>query len=135
MPTATTPKKRARACESFLAALEETHLVSEAAKAAGIHRATAYEWRKQDPQFAAAWGDVEDRSTEVLEQIAVRRAAQGSDVLLMFLLKARRPELYREHHHVEHTGPGGDRMKVEFNLDEVSRKVLSDVLRRRPAGS
>ena len=91
---------------AFLAALEDTHLVTEACKAAGIHRSTAYNRRAHDAEFARQWAEIEEASTEALERIAVRRASEGSDVLLIFLLKARRPEVYRDHHRVEHTGPG-----------------------------
>ncbi len=45
-----------------------------------------------------------DQSVEDLEAEARRRAREGSDVLLIFLLKANRPEKYRERHEVRHTG-------------------------------
>src|SRR5207253_2000949 len=38
-----------------------------------------------------------------LEAVAIKRAHDGSDVLLIFLLKARRPDVYRDNHRVEHT--------------------------------
>ena len=60
--------------------------------------------RQRDDQFALAWADVEEASTEELERVAVRRACEGSDVLLIFLLKARRPEKYRDNVHVQHSG-------------------------------
>ncbi len=124
-PTVPTPKKaRAREAKdwapAFLTALEDTHLVTESAKRAGIHRDTAYDRRSKDEAFARAWGDVEERSTEIHEQIAVKRAAAGSDLLLMFLLKARRPDVYREHHHVQHAGD------VEVNLSLVTDPDLRD---------
>jgi hypothetical protein len=36
-----------------------------------------------------------ERGTDALEDVAVDRAIAGSDTLLMFLLRARRPEKYR----------------------------------------
>lgn len=134
----------------FLAALEETHLVTEASKRAGIHRQRAYERRSSDPKFAEQWAEIEERSTELLEREAYRRAAVGvekpvfqggeevgrvrefSDTLLIFLLKARRPDTYRENVRHEHTGAGGEPLQVRVQLDAAEREALSDVLRRRP---
>lgn len=125
-----TPKKK----ERFLAAFGETHLVSEAAKRAGVDRTTAYRWRQQDETFALAWADVEERSTEELEQVAVKRATTGSDVLLIFLLKARKPEVYRENtHRVELTGAEGGAPIEVLQVDEFdaeTRKLAHDLLAR-----
>ena len=127
---------------TFLQVLEDEHLVSEAARRIGVHRQRAYEWRAADEEFARAWAEVEERSTELLEREAYRRAAIGvdkpihhqgvrvdtvkefSDVLLIFLLKARRPGVYREHYHHEHTGPEGGPLTAEILT--VSAKEASD---------
>ena len=74
---------------AFLAAFAETSMVTEACKAAGIARRTAYDRRQRDEAFALAWADVEERSTEDLEHVAVRRAKEGSDTLLIFLCSSR----------------------------------------------
>lgn len=166
-PTSPTPKKGARAkrrpqgqhakpgwLEAFLAAFEETHLVTEAAKRAGIHRDTAYERRGRDPEFARRWSEAEERSTELLEREAYRRAAVGterpvfykgkevgavreySDVLLIFLLKARRPAVYRER--VEHTGAGGGPLehRVALDLSKLTDEQLAALEAIQPdAGS
>ena len=117
---------------AFLEGLEETHLVAEAAKRVGIHRQRAYEWRGADLTFAAEWAEIEERSTELLEREAYRRAAVGtdkpvyqggemvgtvkeySDLLLIFLLKARRPTVYRENQRIEHTGVDGAPIQAEI---------------------
>jgi hypothetical protein len=104
---------------TFLAAYAQCHTVTEACAAASIARQTARERRRSDPEFARMWDEVVEADTEVLEREAFRRAAleherpiyQGgelvgtervfSDNLLMFLLKSRRPEVYRDNAHVE----------------------------------
>lgn len=88
--------------DRFFKALIETNLPYEACKAAGVSRTYAYKQRREDPEFAEVWADCIERGTEILEQIAVRRAAEGSDTLMMFILKSRRPEVYRENVHHEH---------------------------------
>lgn len=88
----------------FLEAFAETGMVSQACRIAGINRSTAYRARQRNETFALAWADVEERATEELESVARQRAVDGSDTLMIFLLKARRPETYRENVKIEHGG-------------------------------
>lgn len=88
----------------FLAALESEGTVSAACKLAGIDRSTAYRERQRDEDFAVAWSDVEQQVTDALEGKAVALALAGDTRLLEFLLKARRPDRYRDNVKVEHTG-------------------------------
>jgi len=81
---------------AFLAAFAEAGSVATACRAAGINRSTVYRERQRDEQFAVAWADTEEGVTDMLEAEALRRAMDGSDRLLMVLLRARRPEVYRE---------------------------------------
>ena len=80
----------------FLDALRMHGMVTAAAQTAGIHRDTAYFERSVDPAFAAEWKEALDRGVDMLEDVAKQRAYAGSDTLLIFLLKAHRPERYRE---------------------------------------
>lgn len=107
----------------FLNALAKRGNISDACKAAKIHRSTAYEHQQTDEQFAAAWLVALDEGADVLEAEAHRRAVNGlvrkkftkdgdpindpatgeqyvereySDTLLIFLLKGARPEKYRD---------------------------------------
>ena len=85
------------------------------AEAIGAGRATVYAWREEDEAFAAAWDVAVEESTDSMEREALRRAVRGtdkpvfqggelvgtisehSDTLLIFMLKARRPNVYRDH--------------------------------------
>lgn len=111
--TLTHPKKRA-----FLAAYAHLGNITEAAKAATIYRTTHYDWLKTDPDYTAAYHQVREAAADRLETEALRRAVDGterpifykgeqiatvteySDTLLIFLLKAARPDKYRERWHV-----------------------------------
>ena len=91
-----------------------------AAARAGISRRTVYDWREGDAEFARAWDTAVDAGTDRLEDEALRRAAKGtlrpvyqggkrvgtvreySDTLLIFSLKGRRPEKYKDRTVVEH---------------------------------
>lgn len=99
--------------DAFLAALETGISVSGAAAATRVARATAYRWRKDDPDFARRWDDALDCGADLLEDEALRRVKEGTarpvfykgkqvgeirqynDRLLMFLLQAKRPHLFR----------------------------------------
>ena len=80
----------------FLDGLRMHGMVTQAAMEAGIHRNTAYFERQHDPAFAQEWADALDRGVDMLEDTAKKRAYEGSDVLLIFLLKAHRPQKYRD---------------------------------------
>ena len=82
----------------FLAALEQGYSVTFARKKAGLDRATVKAWRSGDDGFAEAWDAAVEAGTDLLEDLARERVATGGDSLLMFLLKSRRPEKYRERH-------------------------------------
>lgn len=106
----------------FLASLTLTPNVAEACRQAGITRKAAYDRRKADPEFAAAWDEALEESTDELVAEAYRRAKNGtkrpvfykgdvcghirefSDTLAMFLLKAHRPNVYRDRVQQEHSG-------------------------------
>src|SRR3954469_15570484 len=101
--SARTPKQRRNWQPAFLEALEKGHTVAGACKAANVGRTTAYQARQRDEEFAVAWRDLEEHAIEVLEAEAYRRAMNGSDKLMAFLLKARRPDVYRERVDVRHS--------------------------------
>lgn len=116
--TTRTAKKR----DAFIEALSARGNVSEACKASGVARRTVYEWRDDDAVFAKMWDDALDQAADTMEREAWRRAVEGtdkpvfhqgqevgaireySDTLLIFLLKAVRPEKYRERQQVEQSG-------------------------------
>lgn len=100
----------------FLAALSQSGNVLLSCKAAGLKsRNTAYVHRRKSPRFARRWDDALEDATDILEAEARRRGVRGidrpvfykgeqcgvvkeySDTLLVLLLKANRPEKFREH--------------------------------------
>jgi hypothetical protein len=89
--TVRTPKKRC----AFLTALAAGHSVTTACQLSRLGRTAAYAWRSDDPAFAAEWQDAADAGIDLLEDEARRRAMAGSDLLLIFLLRNRRPAVYR----------------------------------------
>ena len=80
----------------FLELMAATGNVHLAAKAVGIDRSTPYQRASRDPAFARAWAQAREDAIDTLEAEGRRRALGGSDPLLMFFLRALRPEVYRD---------------------------------------
>lgn len=102
--------------DAFLASLADTPNVSQAARLAGVNRQHAYEVRELDPEFKAAWDDAIAMSVDDLEG-RVHEATRVIDnptalQAAMFLLKAHRPEKYRDKVQAEHTG--GVKVVIEY---------------------
>ena len=126
-----TPQRR----NKFLKALAEYGIVGTACKAAGIGRTMAFQWRQDDPVFASQWNEAVEQATELLEKEAWRRASEGwekpvfqngsqvgtireySNTLLIFLLKALRPDRYRDNAKVEISGPQGGPVALSHKID------------------
>jgi hypothetical protein len=105
-----TPKKKWVA--AFLRALAEDGNVTRSAEIAGIERSTAYRAYHNVPSFAADWDDALKLGTGALEDEARRRALQGSDTLLIFMLKSHKPDVYRET--VNQRYEGGIKISVTY---------------------
>jgi hypothetical protein len=109
--------------EAFLRTLSECGNVSVSAEAAGIGRNALYDWRRNDDGFASEWDAALAIGADVLEDEAKRRAMDGSDVLLMFLLRGLRPARFGQKTQVE----------ISNNRAEELRKLPDEELHRRLA--
>ena len=92
--------------ERFLEAHANGATVCDAARSAGVHRGTVYKWRERDPDFALAWREARDKFVQELEMEAYKRAIEGSDRLLIFLLRSYKPDTYSEKRKQEHGSIG-----------------------------
>jgi hypothetical protein len=118
-------------------------MVSMTCELMGISRQTAYAERQRNEDFAVAWADIEEETTEAMEREAYRRAVEGvttpmvsagkhvtdvqnySDRLLEFMLKSRRPEKYRDRVDVNHSGKV--EKKVKLDLGKLSEEELENL--------
>lgn len=119
-----THEKRAE----FLETLRTTGNVSRSARVVGISRQRVYELKRADAGFAAEWDDALEEGVDNLEEEARRRAYEGtlkpvfyqgaecgqireySDTLMIVLLKAHRPDKYRDRSDTTVTHQGGVRV-------------------------
>lgn len=91
--------------EVFIEALADTGIVRSACAASGVSRNKAYRWR-EDITFRTLWEEALEDAADLLEQEAWRRARDGSDTLLIFMLKGLRPERYNDKIRHEHFNKG-----------------------------
>jgi hypothetical protein len=126
-----------------LALVAEFGSVTTACQTLGIGRSTVYGWKDGSPEFAEALEKAQELGTNRLEDEAVRRALEGvdepvfylgkhvanvkkySDTLLMFTLKGRRPEKWKDRVSQELTGKDGGPVQVENATlsDEIARRL------------
>ncbi len=114
-------KRRDAARARFLETFAACGNVTVAAQAAGAGRSTVYAWLVEDPEYRLAFNEAREMAADALEAEAHRRAVKGyerpvyhngalvgtvteySDRLLEVLLRANRPERFRERAGVEVT--------------------------------
>jgi hypothetical protein len=134
----------------FLAAFALTGNVTAAAKAAGIERSTAYRAKEADPSFAADWAEAQEVASDALEEEA-RRLATGhyvsykfdkngnpllhpvtgepyterviSTPLLTLLLKAERPDKFKDRSLVETVAPAAPK----YDLSKLTPEQLAQL--------
>ena len=115
--TVSTPRSTRRPdwAPRFLDVYSATGNVRLAAAAAGVSRESPYKKARANPTFAADWLRAREDAVDGLEAEARRRALSTSDTLLMFLLKADRPEKYRE------------RVDVRFDLRREAERIAASL--------
>lgn len=101
-PAAVDGRTTAAKKKEALAAYYEYGTICRACKVAKISRDTWRQWRMNDEQFKS---DAENAALDVaddLEEVAIKRAKDDSDTMLIFLLKGFKPDKYAERSHQKH---------------------------------
>jgi hypothetical protein len=137
--TKATPSARVRARKprrdwrpAFLKGFQKSGTVTGGCEQAKVNRTTAYRERQRNEKFALAWAELEAGVTLHLESRAVELALDGEVRLIEFLLKARKPDVYREHHSIEVAGPDGAPVAIEglgLDLSKLSDRDLASLQR------
>ena len=124
------PSSSTLAQRKVLGAVSVGLSLTRSATLAGVSMPTVQRWRRDgDESFRDALDDARERGTQYLEDAALERATdmeRPSDALLMFLLKARRPEVYRERLDVRASGRV-ERVKRIILQGEVREAMARDV--------
>lgn len=97
----------------------------------GIDRKVVRDWMK-DPDFAQRFDDCDEDVTDMLKASAISQALKPEGTIdRIFLLKARRPEIYRDRLHVEATGKDGAPLHQPAQVVSLPLHLLSEKAFRR----
>jgi hypothetical protein len=83
-----------------------------ACRQAGILRGAYYDWRRDDETFRQETDAAIEAATDTLEDVARNRAIEHSDLLLIFLLRSRRPHIYNRRQTVTLAGDADNPLSV-----------------------
>lgn len=110
-PDVTSKRGRKRDwAKAFFEAFRLIGVVGPAAAHAGVSRWAVRKRCVRDAEFAERFNEAVEESTDRMEAVAIGRATQAkdpSDTLLIFMLKARRPTVYRDNYRIEHASEDG----------------------------
>ena len=81
---------------AFLEAYAESGNLKESAESVGVTRQAVYDAKKRSKVFAAEVAVAREHAADELEAVAIKRAKDHSDTLLIFLLKGLKPDTYAD---------------------------------------
>ena len=109
----------------FLRVLRNKGTVRAAAEQIGLTTRSVRKAIKDDPAFAELVQEAMEDNTELLEEVALRRALEGDNLMTIFMLKARKPKVYRDNYRED--GQSGPVVMVKtyvgFSPDEWDKRV------------
>lgn len=110
---------------TFEQSLRLTGNITAACEAAGVSRQAAYNSRKYD-EFKDRWDDALSHAISTLELEARDRALNGSDTMLIFLLKKLNPEVYGDKLDIEHSGKIGTGYEFTISVAGPDLDAIGD---------
>ena len=131
-------KRRRSWQEAFIEAMRLMGNVMRSCSFAKVSRRNVYDEYDRNPEFAKAWREAEEESSDRLEAEAWRRAHDGidkpvfhqgeqcgvireySDGLITLLLKARRPYKFRENSSIQIGNPDGSNLEIDMRQQAVN---------------
>ncbi len=106
----------------FLDALEDGDSPTRACQRLRLARSAVYNWRNADSVFHEQWTRALAAGVDALEDECTRRALAGSDVMLMFALRARKPETYARPRLTDVQPAAGDDL-TKLSTVELKRRL------------
>lgn len=112
----------------FLTHLRETGMVDEAARLSDVTEGSVYRWRSKDQNFAEQWDSIiHNHVLPKLEQTAIRRAIDGSDLMLIFLMKAYDRDRYDDKIVMANRGHIKPPKATRVIIEDAGGRVIAEV--------
>lgn len=146
-------ERRPRWWKPFLAVFEQTGNITAASKAASVSRSAVYAARKNIEEFRLLFEDAEEVAADRLEAEALRRGVEGweesvfyhgeevgairkyDSQLLLALLKAARPDKFKDRTATELSGSLDGAVKFYLPDDGRNPGAVSDDQQEKPGES
>ena len=119
-------KKMTMKMKKSLNAYIDTGTITGACSQAGITRVTWNDWTKNDEAFNEAVLEAQESIADNLEAAALKRAHEGSDALMVFLLKALRRNKFGSHVEVDHS-VAVQRVQDLVPVDEIMARFSQSI--------
>lgn len=93
-----------------------------------IHRATLHRWTKKHPEFCDAIKRGKDEADVTVIQALLKEAKEGNIAGIIFWLKNRQPDKWRDRQQVEHLGIKSAEMKIFNFINTKSEKEINELI-------
>lgn len=105
--------------KKFLIKYSRTGVLTQSAEAAGTTAQQIRRWLAKDEKFLRKFDQMQEKFVDRLEMVAVQRAIDKSDSLLQMLLRANRPQKYRDNVKVDADVNEKKTVKLVFSAEEM----------------
>jgi len=99
-------------------------IVTTAAKIAGIHRDTHYEWLKTDPLYRLEYNGIDDIALDFAESALHKRIQEGNVTATIFYLKTKG----KKRGYIERQEIWMDAVVVESKLSNEAKEKIHNIL-------
>lgn len=103
----------------FLITYSRTGNITASCERAGVAPRLIRDWLSKDPKFKAKFDEMQEKFIDSLEMVAVQRAMDKSDTLLLALLKANRPTKFRDNVKLDADVKQDKTVRLVFSQDEL----------------
>lgn len=126
-------------CNEIIECLAKGHSIAAFAGEIGVAASTVYKWITDIEEFAQAYAIAKAKAIRFWETklIEIADSGKGNVTAIIFGLKNRAAEEWRDVQKFEHTGKDGEPIKTEevSARDEIHRRIAGLVARSETVGS
>jgi hypothetical protein len=104
--------------------------ISASCRAIGIARITYYSWRKNNPAFDRLCKETEDSLLDLAEEMLFKNILKGKEASLLFYLKNRLPERYRDDYTLHQTFIQNNQINLNYIKTSFSNLSIEELVKK-----